>query len=682
MAIPAALVTVRLNSLQGITGAFLAGTKRVYATTKIGARPLGRTAAIAAVNPTFALNRELEVAVSAGQNIDLEVDIWDDREDLAPNRLAHITATIAPPWKVKNYTAGGGPTLDYEVKIRRRVPTGAPPPVAAPRVGSSAPPAKAAIRLAPVYCVEITEILGLYDPGFAGPHRANYHAGYISLDDKGRIYLNRELNGDWAHDKQLIQITARVTARVGKLPANSKIHWKVIDPDDPFDDQTDVHRQWARYIDANDYTGAGDQLGAQGNDNEGALDRNPRWEEVPGHSLTVISPTEATTKVAAQISKVKLHCPNLAGDNLIVRAEFEPARPEEVFAAETGIMSMWNRIDVEYIRMNSAFALPVADVPESLEPGFIQLDFTTDPPVADKQFMAPSDPQLSASSEAYVTANFPHRADKGWFCVIAAMEPHPLPVGGPGAVLADKDVDLAYGTVNAQKAEFIDIDGDHPDADFIELSWPGGSVGFSVATSRVSGLIFKSTRFWLDAHDMQSEFKAGDGSIDNAYSKRVYFYPRGRRNGGPWTAGGYGMPNRVHAKVFAPGAFYTDGISPTRTVGGKDYFAGQTIIFTHHGAYKDPITNGPVPSFNTEIAQTIAHELTHAFGMPHKCGYWDYRTPREHTCCMNYGPNWMLDPATGNLAPGSSGKVSKRLCGRHIKELRRTHLEDNLGLGW
>jgi hypothetical protein len=67
--------------------------------------------------------------------------------------------------------------------------------------------------------------------------------------------------------------------------------------------------------------------------------------------------------------------------------------------------------------------------------------------------------------------------------------------------------------------------------------------------------------------------------------------------------------------------------------------------------------------------------------MPHKCGYFDFRAPRDKTCCMNYRPNWMLDDKR-NLIRGTSGKTGSDVCGRHLKEVRRVHLEDNKGLAW
>jgi hypothetical protein len=77
----------------------------------------------------------------------------------------------------------------------------------------------------------------------------------------------------------------------------------------------------------------------------------------------------------------------------------------------------------------------------------------------------------------------------------------------------------------------------------------------------------------------------------------------------------------------------------------------------------------------------MVHELTHAFGMPHKCAYFDFRAPRDKTCCMNYIPNWMADDAH-NLVSGTSNRVGMDMCGRHLKEVRRVRLQDNKGLSW
>jgi len=77
----------------------------------------------------------------------------------------------------------------------------------------------------------------------------------------------------------------------------------------------------------------------------------------------------------------------------------------------------------------------------------------------------------------------------------------------------------------------------------------------------------------------------------------------------------------------------------------------------------------------------VVHELVHAFGMPHRCGYFDFTTPRRPTCCMNYSDTWMAD-AQHNLIPGTEDKCSPNMCGLHLKEVRRVRLQMNKALAW
>ncbi len=37
------------------------------------------------------------------------------------------------------------------------------------------------------------------------------------------------------------------------------------------------------------------------------------------------------------------------------------------------------------------------------------------------------------------------------------------------------------------------------------------------------------------------------------------------------------------------------------------------------------------------------HEFTHAFGYPHKCGYYGWPQPPEFSCAMNYFLTWLYD---------------------------------------
>src|SRR5258705_12547702 len=96
------------------------------------------------------------------------------------------------------------------------------------------------------------------------------------------------------------------------------------------------------------------------------------------------------------------------------------------------------------------------------------------------------------------------------------------------------------------------------------------------------------------------------------------------------------------------------------------------MLFTRDPGYAD-----------TEISQVvvIAHELTHAFGMPHKCGRYDVSTPRIAVCNMNYPGTRML--VGDALVEGHDyDRHDAQHCVRHVRALRAVRLESNLALGW
>ncbi|MGK4005696.1 hypothetical protein WMF31_23920 [Sorangium sp. So ce1036] len=532
--------------------------------------------------------------------------------------------------------------------------------------------------------VRIVDIKGLYLPGSpdtsmpGGTRAARYSPGYTSLDNRGRIYINRDLEGSWARNTQLIEITVEVTAREGELPDGARIRWSQRDPDDPSNERPEVHPDWAPLIDGDDYDAWGAYVGPVDEDNEGALDRPPGWEEVEGYALSDVTEISASTAIVGARSKVRRHMTDIAGDNVIVRAELDAGGDAEA-ADETGIMTLWRRIDVEYIRMESALALPVDEVPRHFEPTFTQLDFTPERVIPDRQHMAPDAGALGDLAPLFVSEVFAHAGDPGWFCLIAALEPHPLPEVR-GELLFSGTVAILDSGEGERRREYIEIPGDHPDASYVTFRWGGEAVSFSVAIATVLGDPPR-TRLWIEPHDIQSRFTAGDGSVAHAYRHRVFFFPRARLRGASWEPPGYGVPARVEADVRGPGAAYTAGMSPTIDIGPARYFAGRTILFTHHRAWWDEARRRGRRGHEQRTLHTIVHELTHAFGMPHKCGYFDFRTPREATCCMNYRTHWMIDEEQ-QLIPGTAGRVGNDMCGRHVKEIRRVRLENNRGLRW
>jgi len=59
-------------------------------------------------------------------------------------------------------------------------------------------------------------------------------------------------------------------------------------------------------------------------------------------------------------------------------------------------MTVWKRIDVEYVRMTNALSLPVKKVAPYFEPAFVQMDFTEERIVTPKStpFLTKKDADL------------------------------------------------------------------------------------------------------------------------------------------------------------------------------------------------------------------------------------------------------------------------------------------------
>jgi hypothetical protein len=260
-----------------------------------------------------------------------------------------------------------------------------------------------------------------------------------------------------------------------------------------------------------------------------------------------------------------------------------------------------------------------------------------------------------------------------------------LPPAGPVAALL---TDPAY-TIAGQ---ILEVDGDAAAATFVHFTWPVGGVdqntGFSVNRRTAPVVSGGKTRMKLWGNDVTPDFTGhdADGSTSHAMQSAIIFFPRNQWGATPaMTPGGYGIPAAgAHLKIFGPGATFTTGVSPTvknPAKPGEDFFAGRTILFTHTDGFSDGTPPVPKPDFNKEVLQTVVHEFIHAFGMPHKCGNWNWRTPRQHSCCMNYFNTWILDAAK-HPTPNTVGKLGDDMCGRHLMEVRRVHLDKNLGLKW
>lgn len=785
-----------------------------------------------------------ELRLNPGESINVVVGIMQDLGDAAPPAATLITGIIADPWRGGFRSLGAGPTIAVFLATTLIDPTDAGYLARAKAAGVSG-----ALVVPQGFIVDFVDILGLYKPGAAGPPPAlgsAHKVGYISEDNKGRVFTNRTPDGTWTRDTQYIEPQVNVTAFGGiTIPAGAKIHWKILDPDDPTNDDSGFHRDWGPYIDANDYTGAPafTPVGAHDGDNTLAYSPgnadpsklfgsgksgNNRWETATGGQAPApTSSTEADTPLtiaAGQKSgtaSVRIHCPNVLGTNLIIKAQLiNTPGAIPVHNAATGIITMWSRLDVEVKRMAGAFTLANAllGIPRFFEPACVQLDFQAEAVVADKHPMAPDDDHEDSATTAWVDNVFANKANGGWFFLAAARLASPAP-GGPSPAPIVRTT-YTLGVTGSQP--WVQVKGWLPNASFVRFIWTDGAgveqkAGFSVRSPVVK--VGGDSRISVRPVDATPLFTGddADGSVSHAYNSFRLYYPQHELPHGAaaLVPGGFGIPSAgATVRISPPGAVVTDGISPSLKVGGDDYFAGRTVIFT--GAHTDSLVSVPhaaavtrnpgagafaagrdvyitlsfvnghgqtrlsefvplvgtaandqfsvaspilgawdlalpganaitgynvyeadvatgaaapprtafkkvnaaavaigtpvlvnntatgvappttntatiVPpvqeeDFDKNIVSTVVHEFTHAFGMPHKCGYWDWRTPRANSCCMNYFNTWLVDPANSfKLLPNTIGKGGNHMCGRHLMEVRRVHLERNTALknlGW
>jgi hypothetical protein len=856
MAIPTARVKIEILNLIGLAPKVMAGADTRYATAVIqaGAGPklvTGRSRPIPDAGGTFDLSAEavpwvFEVSLVPGTSISINVKIQEDRGDSAPPAELVVPGTISDPWKSGVNTFGAAPGISVRVTTTLINPVDKAYLARAAASGISG-----ALVVPQGFIVQIVDILGLYKPvpPAPPPARGSAHvAGYISEDNLGRVFTNRIPDGTWKRDTQFVEVKAKILAfGAPKIPAGAKIRWTLVDPDDPTNDSSLFHRDWGPYVDVNDYDGAGKSIGAHAGDNLTAhsplnadesklfgagVSGSARWATATGglapspssssqaeSPLTLVNPKTAT-------ASVRIHCMNVLGTNLILKAELigTPAGIP-IHNATTGVITMWSRIDVEVKRMGGAFSLARAlpTIPPFFLPACVQLDFRpqqTVPGPLNLAAIAATEDLEDTASASWVNSAFSHNGKGGWFFLGAARLASPLPGGASPPPLFDNTT-YTLGTTGTQT--WVQVAGALADPSFVRFNWVDGagkqqSAGFGVRSfSAVGG----DTRIVLWGNDVTPLFTGhdADGSIRHAMlSKRMYF-PRHELppGAGALSPGGFGVPAAgARVRVLAPGAVFTDGISPPLTDGGEDYFAGRTIIFTatpshaasfvpppdkpvltrvpaagsfpaardvyvaitfvngrgettpsspakwigtsasdqfsiaspiltpwhtalagankikgyniyeadvatgapppHAPAFKKvngakisigtpetvsdtaagaapPATNTaaispsvPESDFDDGVIETVVHEFIHAFGMPHKCGYWNWRTPREHSCCMNYFNTWLVGPAPAfHLLPNTIGKQGNDMCGRHLMEVRRVHLERNTALknsGW
>ena len=471
--------------------------------------------------------------------------------------------------------------------------------------------------ISPTADIQIIEIAGLYKPGGDNRTRkppgtsrgSSYRRGYISDDDRGRVFRNRAPDGFWEKDRQYLEITARVVSSVPPIPSGSKVRWEVEEPGDPSSADSRMSPETTKYF-------------PRANDPRGRAQQKMRLEQMDGRYA--LSGQETLIDTASGLSKVRIHVSDVAGDTYRIRASvtFAPATP-----AQTGLITVWDRIELEYVKMASARELPVQDIARHYDMACVQVDVSLRREVsgrADLDHMGTDDYDASNACAAYATkasGQFSKEGRPGWFFIASAN--HFLPAHdatvlyeGDATAYGDKiTLHLPPGTPLRSKPAVVRV---FNSAKARGMGSPKPNdynlhVKFQVRMQLGPTLVLESHDF----HEVDNPNRAFLNAVLSDY--------------------GFVDGTVVPVQVMSEGdqALVTAGISPGgRHVGSKHYFGGKLLIFTR--------TTPP-----DDMIRTLCHELCHAFDNAHKCGNWDWMRPtRGHACCMNYWFQFVLDDST------------------------------------
>jgi len=517
----------------------------------------------------------------------------------------------------------------------------------------------------------LTEIVGLYKPGYddrSAPapdttRGSGYFKGYLSEDDQGRVFRNRTPDGVWRKDTQYVDLEVVIDPPSVRLPTGAKVVWSFKDPDDPSNDPTRVQSGAGRWLDPNgDRHGRAPVATGADNDPNHKGKAHPRFEEVdPKYALS--NACETLVDLASRTSKVRFHVSDIAGDNFKIKAEVkaDPTITHRL-PAETDVISVWDRVDLEYVKMSSALDLPVDEIATYYDMAFAQVDVSLKRIVSgpsDLPEMGIDDISADAMCVQYsskAAGEFTMEGQGGWFLIVAANRFVP---SQSASILYEGDAHAHGGVVRLPAGTVL---ADTPAV--VRVFNPSGAAGLGTPKPNDRD---KHTKFEVrkklgrDLQIVPHDFHE-PGNPDHAFldaSLRDYGLADGAK-----------IPIQVLS--FGDEAMVTGGISPGGAdVNGKHYFGGRLIVFTQSLNQQDFI-------------RTLCHELCHAFDNAHKCGNWDWvRQPQREGCCMNYWFQFILDDNRPRKPMAwTQNRLSAHLCGPHIRRMRDYHLQDNPGLGW
>ena len=591
----------------------------------------------------------------------------------------------------------------------------------------------------------ITEIKGLYKAD------GSYAQGYSSDDNQGRIYSNRTYdpnqpsNTIWTKDRQYIDIAVQVEAGAFPLPPEVTIVWEFEDVDDPSNEDPQTHPTAGEWLDPNDYDGV-DNDGDGTPDNSDGIDNTggppAAWEQLENYTLS----NGNETAIVDGVSKVRFNVTDHGGDNFTVKVKLKLGAGQEACEdANTGIMTVWKLIDVEFVQMQNAAGLDFAALNASLAVAFVEfrdVHREVDNVIVDgKLQMGVNGQSASAKCDEYVTVaqgEFNHEGDPGWFFSAAAnWYVDTSGEGGPptlylgpatilddgtfltlelpeGATLSDDD-HLESGT----KLATLPAQGEHrvmktafvfpePDLykDGIILYFVGGSLKSATIISHTQGAPGDG-----NGADIvyQAAADADNGPVQvrkrNISSVRLY------RPGAPDEYITFNFENfswdpatrqfRVKPKGYFEPSLYNGPGDPPPTnyhIVDHDFVAGSDVQIMVQGKGALVITGispGPNGGFEgrtivfTSVGgstNTLVHEFGHGLGFTHICGLWDYRSndTNGQACTMHYTSWYFMLETDGSqtLEPWSHDHGGPYFCEEHISLIRKQELENYAKLGW
>lgn len=510
--------------------------------------------------------------------------------------------------------------------------------------------------------LEFHRILGLYRPGVddrvdpaPGTSKlASYQPGYASEDDRGRIYMNHLPDGTWQQHQQYVEILVHVRPMHADIPPGSTIIWTVEDPDDPSDEDPRMDRAAGALLDPSDHA-AGSKTGAAPDDNDPYHRAQQHPHFAPANPAFPLADGETPIDADTHISKVRFHVSDIAGDNYRIKAQLKTTEPTSTPAfVESGVVTVWRRIQVEYVRMASADELRFDEVTEVFDRAFAQIDVAKKRVVTGRSDIAHmGSVQRIHEYATRAGGEFTMDGKPGWFFVAAAnrfWQPVESKILYEGTATALGDiVQLPDGVVLPE------------DPAAVRIFKPGS--------------VSNSQRSWPADRNSYITFSALD---DKVKIIRHDFYHADDPNTAFLLAdlGDYGFTKGTEILVQVIGNGDGGGVMAGYSPGGADrnnrhYFGGRVMVFTG-------IAKG------NDATRVLCHELCHAFDNAHKCDNWSWMNDGERSaCCMNYQSALVLDNEDPRAPiPWTQNHVSIEMCAPHLRRMRDYHMEDNPGLGW